>query len=218
MSTQTIPLPTELPDRRFAGVAIAFVVLAAIVAGLLPVGVSIVAVFLCAGPHNWVEARYFLSRLPARWGKLTSFFTLGLGGVAVLTGGFASITYLADSDSMPTSIAIWNTVLALWIATLVHLRSSQNPRREWGWFWPVAFGLIAGRMPRAQIRRDLNDNGFAFPRTNHLVLSSAQQESLVLRKGGYSLRFDPDLVAFYADLGDQQESVGRPIGGWIAAD
>ena len=22
------------------------------------------SVFLCAGPHNWVEARYFLSRLP----------------------------------------------------------------------------------------------------------------------------------------------------------
>ena len=29
------------------------------------------------------------------------------------------------------------------IATLVHLRSRQNPRREWGWIWPVAFALIA---------------------------------------------------------------------------
>ena len=66
MSTQSIPLPTDLPDRRIAGGGVAFVVLAALVTGLLPIGVSIVAVFLCAGPHNWVEARYFLSRLPAR--------------------------------------------------------------------------------------------------------------------------------------------------------
>src|SRR6516162_7517118 len=143
MSTQAIPLPTELPDRRFAVGAMAFVLLAAFISGALPIGVSIVAVFLCAGPHNWVEARYFLSRLPARWGKLTGFFTLGLGGVALLTGGFAAITYLADAETMPTAIAIWNTALTLWIATLVHLRSGQNPRREWGWIWPVAFGVIA---------------------------------------------------------------------------
>jgi hypothetical protein len=143
MSTQAIPLPTELPDRRFAVGAMAFVLLAAFISGALPIGVSIVAVFLCAGPHNWVEARYFLSRLPARWGKLTGFFTLGLGGVAVLTGGFAAIRWLAESDAYETVTPAWNTVLTLWIAALVHLRSRQNPRREWGWIWPAAFFAIA---------------------------------------------------------------------------
>ena len=34
-------------------------------------------------------------------------------------------------------------MLALWIATLVHMRSRQNPRRDWMWIWPVAFLVIA---------------------------------------------------------------------------
>jgi hypothetical protein len=48
--------------RTFGLCALGFVVLTAAVAGFLPVEFSIVSVFLCAGPHNWVEARYFLSR------------------------------------------------------------------------------------------------------------------------------------------------------------
>jgi hypothetical protein len=143
MSTQTISLPTEFPDRRFAVLAVGFVLIASLVTGFLPIGVSIIAVFLCAGPHNWVEARYFLSRLPARWGKLTGFFTLGLGGVAVLTGVFAAIHWLVEYEAYEIVGPIWNTILVLWIATLVHLRSKQNPRREWGWIWPAAFFAIA---------------------------------------------------------------------------
>ena len=143
MSTQAIPLTTDQPDRRLAVAAIAFVLVAALVTGTLPVGVSIVAVFLCAGPHNWVEARYFLARLPGRWGKLAGFFTLGLGGVAVLTAAFASIHWLGTVEYWATASSVWNTVLALWIATLVHLRSRQNPRRDWGWIWPAAFTAIA---------------------------------------------------------------------------
>ena len=41
------------------------------------------------------------------------------------------------------SYATWNTVLALWIATLLHWRSRQNPRHDWGWIWPVTFLVIA---------------------------------------------------------------------------
>src|SRR5439155_23043774 len=37
----------------------------------------------------------------------------------------------------------WSAGLALWIATLVYLRSTQNPRRDWGWIWPTAFFVIA---------------------------------------------------------------------------
>ncbi len=143
MSTHALPLPHDTPARGFAVAVVAFILLASAVTGWLPVGVSIVAVFLCAGPHNWVEARYFLARLPGRWGKLRAFFLIGLGGVAALTAGFALLPWLAGENHWLTAAAIWNTILTLWIAALVELRSRQNPRREWGWIWPVAFGVIA---------------------------------------------------------------------------
>ena len=60
----------------------------AIVAAAAPIGVSIIAVFLFAGPHNWMEARYFLTRMPARWGGLAPYFSLGLAGSLFLAGMF----------------------------------------------------------------------------------------------------------------------------------
>jgi len=125
-----------------------FIVTAAVIAGALPIQFSIVSVFLCAGPHNWVEARYFLSRLPARWGRLWFYFVFGFAGVLLLTVGFAVLPFIltateADHKLWLTAFAGWNTGLALWIATLVHLRSRQNPRRDWMWIWPVAFMAIA---------------------------------------------------------------------------
>jgi hypothetical protein len=142
MSTPSISLTHDAPGR-FALAVTAFVLLAVAVTGWLPVGVSIVAVFLCAGPHNWVEARYFLARLPGRWGKLWLFFTIALAGVALLTAGFAALPWLAGAEHWLTAAAVWNTTLTLWIATLVQLRSRQNPRRDWGWICPAAFGVIA---------------------------------------------------------------------------
>ena len=38
-----------------------------------------------------------------------------------------------DEQSLVLSYACWNSAFVLWIATLVHLRSRQNPRRDWGW-------------------------------------------------------------------------------------
>src|SRR5262249_19061357 len=77
--------------RTFAGITLLLAAAAAVLAGGLPLGFSIVTVFLFAGPHNWFEIRYFLSRLPARWGKLRSFFVVGLGGVGALTGLFVAL-------------------------------------------------------------------------------------------------------------------------------
>ena len=57
---------------RFGAAAVALAVLAATLAGAVPLGFSIVTVFLFAGPHNWIEFRYFLSRMPAHWGPLRS--------------------------------------------------------------------------------------------------------------------------------------------------
>ncbi len=132
---------------RFGAACAAFVGLAAALAGGLPLALSLAAVFLCAGPHNWVEARYFLARLPGRWGRLRPYFVLGLGGVAGLTTAFAGLPWLLGTAGAagwwPTALAVWNTALTLWVAGLVELRSRQNPRRDWGWVWPAAFGVIA---------------------------------------------------------------------------
>src|SRR5438045_1153930 len=98
MSTTSLPTAALRTDRSvglaFGACALGFVIAAAAIAGFLPIQFSIVSVFLCAGPHNWVEARYFLSRLPARWGRLRGFFLLGFAGVLALTAGFAGLPHL----------------------------------------------------------------------------------------------------------------------------
>jgi hypothetical protein len=134
--------------RLFGCCALGFIVLMAAVAGILPIQFSIVSVFLCAGPHNWVEARYFLSRLPARWGRLQAYFLFGFAGVFTLTAVFAAAPYLlqssdASDETRLYAYAAMDTLLALWIATLVQWRASQNPRRDWGWVWAAAFMVIA---------------------------------------------------------------------------
>lgn len=164
--SEAIDLATHMPARRrmatpsgaasvspgaLRGATLAAglgVILAAALAGGFPIGLSIVIVFLLAGPHNWFEARYMLGRLPARWGKLRGYFALGLGGVVVLTLAFAALPWLARvggwSDAEWTlGLATWNTAMIAWGATLVAWRGRQNPRRPWDAAIPVGFVLIA---------------------------------------------------------------------------
>ena len=127
----------------FAGLAAA----AAVAAGALPVGVSVGAVVLFAGPHNWLEARYVLGRLPARVGKLRPFFLLSAAGVVGLTAGFAALAWAAGSADprlVGAAYALWGTALLFWAAALVGMRSRTNPRFDGGWAWPLAFLLTAG--------------------------------------------------------------------------
>lgn len=121
------------------------VVVCALVAVAAPIGVSIVAVFLLAGPHNWMEAQYFLKRMPARWGSLTPYFSLGLSGSLFLAGMFATLPWLAvdNAENSAVMVAIWNTLLTVWIVWLATLRSRQNPRREWPFLVPIGYTLIA---------------------------------------------------------------------------
>ncbi len=140
----------------FGGAALALALLAATLAGCVPLGFSIVTVFLFAGPHNWLETRYFLSRMPAHWGPLRSFFLLAIGGAITLTASFAALPWLARSlnwsdGAWSTSISVWNTALVLWIATLIDLRGRQSPRRDWSWSYAAGFAFIsvAWLMPQA---------------------------------------------------------------------
>ena len=68
--------------RVFVAIIRVVIVAAAAFASWLPLQVSIVTVFLFAGPHNWFELRYFLMRLPVRFGKSRNFFVTAFAGWA----------------------------------------------------------------------------------------------------------------------------------------
>jgi hypothetical protein len=138
----------RVPGLWFACGFVCIAILGAVLAGAIPVEFSIATVFLFAGPHNWLEARYALGRLPARAGKLWGFFTVSAVGIVGLTAGFAAIPWLtanaADSATVGGAYAAWNTTFLFWIAALVWMRSRTNPRFDGGWVWPLACLLAAG--------------------------------------------------------------------------
>src|SRR5690242_15047606 len=76
--------------RVFPSAIVGFLLTAAVFASWLPLQVSIVTVFLFAGPHNWFELRYFLMRLPARFGRSRKFFVTAFAGLGILT-----VTYIS---------------------------------------------------------------------------------------------------------------------------
>jgi hypothetical protein len=134
--------------RFFAAVLLASACLSAALASWLPLQFSIVTVFLFAGPHNWFELRYFLMRLPARFGRSRNFFAFAFAGILGLTLAYVSLPALYYSglwsgDNWPAAIATWNTLLLLWLGALVLLRGKQKAKRDWSWAMPVAFGLCA---------------------------------------------------------------------------
>ncbi|MCA9073148.1 MAG: hypothetical protein KDA84_29700 [Planctomycetaceae bacterium] len=117
-------------------------------AGFAPLGFSIVTVFLFAGPHNWMEARFFLSRMPARWSRLKWYFLLGISGVLGLSLGslllpsFARTWKWQWADWM-TGIALWNSLVVGWILTLTCYRYRETHAEKWLWVFPVGSALIA---------------------------------------------------------------------------
>jgi len=134
--------------RAFAAILIACACLSALLASWVPLQFSIVTVFLFAGPHNWFELRYFLMRLPARFGRSRNFFAVAFAGIGFLTLAYVSLPALYyaglwSGSNWPTAIAIWNTLLLLWLGALVILRGKQQARRDWSWALPVVFMLCA---------------------------------------------------------------------------
>jgi hypothetical protein len=127
---------------------LALILGAGVLSGLAPLRLSIVAVFLFAGPHNWFEGRYFLARLPARAGKLRGYLALAFAGVVGLSGCLIALTLCRElgwlsGDTHLVGYALTQTLFVLWVVALAQLRSQTNPRREWGWLWSAAFLAIA---------------------------------------------------------------------------
>jgi hypothetical protein len=152
--SQVVALPDTVAGERssgaglFAAVTLLLAAAAAFLSGWVPLGFSIVTVFLFAGPHNWIEARYVMARLPGRWGKLRSYFLVGFAGILGLTAVYAAMPLAAeywawDFETWYTASAAWNSAIVLWLLLLIHMRSRQNPRREWSWTIPFGLALVA---------------------------------------------------------------------------
>ena len=90
---------------------VAFAAVAALLAAAAPLTLTLTSVFLFAGPHNWMEARYFLARVPSRWIVRRPFLLVALGGVSGL-GGLSIAGFVSP---------LWFTALGLWILLLIHL-------------------------------------------------------------------------------------------------
>src|ERR1044072_4514804 len=114
----------------FSVIVVLCVAMAAVFASWLPLQVSIVTLFLFAGPHNWFELRYFLMRLPMRFGRSRNFFLTAFSGLGVLTLTYVSLPLIYNAarwseEAWSVVIASWNTALLVWLALLVWIRSKQ---------------------------------------------------------------------------------------------
>src|SRR5438067_7542566 len=114
--------------QMFALMLIASVCTSAVLASWLPLQASIITVFLFAGPHNWFELRYFLMRLPARFGRSRNFFIVAFAGIGLLTAAYVSLPALYYANlwsgvSWPNVIATWNSLMLFWIGALVLIRA-----------------------------------------------------------------------------------------------
>jgi hypothetical protein len=140
----------------FALVWLALVAAAALFAGWTPLRFSIITVFLFAGPHNWFELRYFLSRLPARLGRSRNFFSVACTGIVVLLATYVALPFAAQAfmwggDEWTFAVGVWNSLLILWLAALVWMRGRQSPRRDWSWSFAAAFALAGANWLAPQV-------------------------------------------------------------------
>ncbi|MDQ3800360.1 MAG: hypothetical protein M3384_12990 [Acidobacteriota bacterium] len=134
--------------RVFAFAFLTFCAFAAALVGSFPLQLSIITIFLFAGVHNFMEFRYFVARMPLRWGKSKTFYAVGIGGVLVLTFVYLSIYFLYDNwlwslENAQMLVAVWNTFFVLWVGLLFYLRGRQKPKTDWGLAFAAAFLLAA---------------------------------------------------------------------------
>ena len=142
------PTKTSLCARVFVAIIVLCTLTSAAFASWLPLQVSIVTLFLFAGPHNGFELRYFLMRLPVRFGRSRNFFLTAFAGLGVLTLTYVSLPFIYNAalwseEAWSVIIASWNTAMLVWIASLVWLRSRQKRRVNWAWTIPVGLVLCS---------------------------------------------------------------------------
>jgi len=134
--------------RLFVAIVLACLLASATLASWLPLQLSIATLFLFAGPHNWFELRYFLMRLPVRFGRSRNFFLTAFVGLGALTVTYVSLPVIHNAlflseEAWSTIIASWNTLLLVWLALLVWLRGKQKARTNWTWLAPVGLALCS---------------------------------------------------------------------------
>jgi hypothetical protein len=138
---------TENSPLIFASSFILLTLLVAISIGSFPIQASIITIFLFAGVHNFFEFRYFAARMPVLWGKSKLYYSVGIGGVIILTSIYLSIYFssgfLWNYETWAIASASWNTAFILWVGLLFYLRGKQRPKSDWSWAFAVAFLLAA---------------------------------------------------------------------------
>lgn len=124
--------------HAFALLFAGFCAAAALAVGWQPLHLSVATVFLFAGPHNLAEFRFFLARMPARWGRARAFYAAGLGGVALLAGSYFALyaagqSWYLDDAAWAAGVSVWNTLLVFWVCWLVwlHGRTFRGRQRSW---------------------------------------------------------------------------------------
>lgn len=137
----------ESSSLVFAFLFVLLTVLAAISIGSFPLQASIITIFLFAGVHNFFEFRYFAARMPFVWGKSKLFYSVGIGGVIVLTSVYLTIYFtsgwLWNFETWAIASSSWNTAFILWVGLLFYLRGRQRPKTDWSWAFPIVFLLAA---------------------------------------------------------------------------
>jgi hypothetical protein len=142
------PAVAETNAKLFVATLVVCILAALAFASWLPLQVSIVTLFLFAGPHNWFELRYFLMRLPVQFGRSRNFFLTAFVGLGVLTLAYVSLPFVYNvvvwsEEAWSTIVATWNTLLLFWLGLLVWLRSKQKARANWKWTAPVGLALCS---------------------------------------------------------------------------
>ena len=145
----TINSPRAFSSAQiFAFGFVAFCAIAAFLIGSFPLQLSIVTIFLFAGVHNFMEFRYFAARMPLTWGKSRLFYSVGIGGVIVLTSAYLTIYYgsgnwLWSAEKWQTTVSVWNTLFILWVGMLFYIRGRQKANSDWTLAFAFAFLLAA---------------------------------------------------------------------------
>jgi hypothetical protein len=134
--------------RAFAAACVLVLAASAALAGWAPLGLSVATVFLFAGPHNWAELRFFITRLPVRLGRSRLFFATAAAGVVGLTTSYAALSLAPGGAAWGEgrwylTLAVWNTLAIAWVVALVVVRGRQSQRRRWEWALPAGCALVS---------------------------------------------------------------------------